>query len=78
MPSPLRFFKQDPNGKGRGRGIYYIRAHGYYSKYDHKKNSRDSKIKAKGWEKHKVGLPKASSFLHTGDGKRPKIKVRKK
>lgn len=69
MPSPLRFFRRDPNGKGRGRGIYYYRGKGIYSKYN---IERDKKIKAKGWKLNKVGMPKASSILHTGDGRLPR------
>ena len=69
MPSPLRFFKKDPNKRGRGRGVYYHRGKGVFSKYD---IERDKKIKAKGWKLNKVGMPKASSILHTGDGKLPR------
>jgi len=69
MPSPLRFFRSDPNKLGRGRGIYYLRGKGYFSKYD---LERDKKIKAKGWNLNKIGLPRASSILHTGDGRLPR------
>jgi hypothetical protein len=69
MVSPLRFFKKDPNGTGRGRGVYYLRGKGIYSKYS---IERDRKIKAKGYSKSKTGLPKASSILHTGDGNLPR------
>jgi len=69
MPSPLRFFRKDPNKKGRGRGVYYHRGKGVFSKYN---IERDKKIKAKGWKINKVGMPKASSILHTGDGRLPR------
>lgn len=69
MPSSLKYFKKDPNGKGRGAGVYYLRGNGYYSKYS---TVRDSKIKAKGYKTHKVGLPKKSSIKHTSDGKLPR------
>lgn len=65
MPSPLKFFKTDPNGQGRGRGVYYHRGKGVYSKYS---IERDAKIKAKGFKKNKVGAPKNSRLLHTSDG----------
>lgn len=69
MPSPLKFFKTDPNKLGRGRGVYYLRANGYYSKYS---VARDRKIKAKGYKKNRVGSPKRSRILHTGDGRLPR------
>lgn len=71
MPGSLRFFRQDPNNKGRGRGVYYHRGKGIFSKYEVGPNNRDSKIKAKGWRIDKVGLPRASSKLHAGDGRMP-------
>jgi len=69
MPAGMRFFKTDPNKQGRGRGVYYHRGKGVYSKYDIK---RDKKIKAKGYKKHKTGLPLKSRILHTGDGVLPR------
>ena len=66
MPSSLKFFRSDPNGKGRGRGIYYHRGHGVYSKYS---VERDRKIKAKGYRIDKVGLPAKAKTRHTGDGR---------
>ena len=81
MPAVLRFFKQDPNGLGRGRGVYYRRSRtykgkdygdkGYFSKYDPSPTGRDAKIKAKGWRTDKVGKPKAAKTKHAGDGNRP-------
>ena len=76
MPAVLRFFRSDPNGLGRGRGVYYRRGTrykgksyakdgGYYSKYS---IERDKAIKAKGWRKDRVGLPATSSIKHTTDG----------
>jgi len=69
MPSPLRFFRSDPNKKGRGKGIYYLRAGGYFSMYD---IERDRRKKSKGWKKNRVGAPKKSSILHTSDGDLPR------
>jgi len=69
MVSPLRFFKTDPNKLGRGKGVYYLRGKGYYSKYS---VERDRKIKAKGWNLNKVGSPRGSSILHTSDGRLPR------
>jgi len=68
MPGSLRFFREDPNKRGRGRGVYYHRGKGVFSKYEVGPNSRDSKIKAKGWRTDKIGKPRNSSKLHAGDG----------
>ena len=38
MPGPLKKYKRDPNGKGRGAGFYYHRGNGEYSRYN---KSRD-------------------------------------
>ena len=75
MPSPLERYKKDPNNLGRGEGIYYYRGpyttakgqfiRNYYSKYS---VERDSKIKAKGFKKHKIGLPVKNKYRHTYDG----------
>lgn len=69
MPSPLRYYRRDPNGKNRGEGIYYHRGNNTYSKYD---VERDRKIKAKGYKLNRVGIPGRSSILHTGDGRLPR------
>lgn len=69
MVTSLRYFKKDPNKKGRGTGVYYHRGHGYYSKYS---TVRDSKIKARGYKTHKIGLPKGSGIKHTSDGRLPR------
>lgn len=68
MPSPLKFLRRDPDGKGRGPGYYYYRGH---PKYTHSKYSetRDSKIKARGYSISKVGRPKSSKIKHTSDGR---------
>ena len=66
MPASLRFFRKDPNKRGRGAGVYYHRGKGVYSKYN---IERDRKIKARGYRKDKVGQPRKSRILHTGDGK---------
>jgi len=82
MPSPTRFFRKDPNGLGRGKGIYYKRGHfkpkapfkefegSYFSKYDF---NRDFKIRAKGWRIDKIGVNMdgdMSSIAHAGDGRK--------
>ena len=45
MPGPIRKFKSDPNNRGRGKGSYYHRGRGYYSKYS---GRRDKKIDSVG------------------------------
>jgi len=69
MPSPLKPYKRDPNGKGRGEGLYYLRSGGYYSKYS---VARDRKTKSKGYKTSKVGKPRNSKITHTGDGVLPR------
>ncbi len=66
MVTSLKFYRRDPNGKKRGKGVYYHRGHGVYSKYS---AERDKKIKAKGYGIHKIGLPRKSKTLHTSDGR---------
>ena len=68
MPTRLQRRGSDPNNKGRGSGVYYHRGNGVYSKYS---VERDKKIIAKGFKLSKVGLPKTSKILHTGDGQLP-------
>ena len=60
MVGPLKFFSRDPNRKGRGRGLYYHRGHGYYSKYSKK---RDAKIRAK----HGTARVGRGRYAHTHD-----------
>lgn len=82
MPSPIVFFKTDPNKMGRGRGIYYKRGNfkpkspfktfkgKYFSKFD---PQRDFKIKAKGWKIDRVGINlkgDQSSIAQAGDGRK--------
>jgi len=69
MPSPIKYYKKDPSGKGRGEGIYYLRAGDYFSKYS---MLRDKRKKSKGWKIHLVGLPKGTTIPHTSDGKLPR------
>jgi len=80
MPAALKFFRSDPNKLGRGKGVYYRRGNyykgkdygvngGYYSQYS---IARDKKIKAKGYDLSKVGLPKRSKILHSSDGRLPR------
>lgn len=66
MPSPLRYFRSDPNKNGRGAGVYYHRGKGVYSQYS---TERDKKIKARGYSTDKIGQPRKSKKLHTTDGK---------
>ena len=74
MPAILNHFKKDPNGLGRGAGTYYRRGTsykgkkypgGYYSKYS---EHRDMMIKARGYSKHKIGIPTKAKTKHTRDG----------
>jgi len=67
MPSPLTRYNKDPEGKGRGAGWYYRRGNTKYkwSKYS---EQRDSKIKALGYDTHKIGLPVKHRLKHTIDG----------
>ena len=69
MPSPLKEYKKDPNGKGRGNGLYYLRGGGLYSKYS---IARDKKKLSKGYQKSRTGRPITSKITHTGDGFLPR------
>ena len=75
MPCKIQRLKRDPNGLGRGPGMYYRRTTvfkgktypgGYYSKYD---RIRDKNRKSKGYDIHKVGLPRTTKIPHTSDGR---------
>ena len=68
MPSPLKYYRTDPERKGRGPGMYYYRGHPKY-KFSKYSEARDSKIQAKGSKVHTVGLPKKSRYKHTSDGR---------
>jgi hypothetical protein len=70
MTGKLKYYKHDPNGKGRGAGFYYHRGNHEYSKYSAK---RDAKISAR--HKMKSGNWR---YMHTDDGtfKMPKSSVR--
>lgn len=65
MVTPIKFFKRDPNNKGRGAGVYYHRGDGYYSKYS---RERDRKKKSMGWKVDLIGLPKATRWPQVTDG----------
>lgn len=67
MPGPLKRFKNDPNGAGRGGGLYYHRGHGIWSKYSW---SRDAKRKKGRKVKRKAG------YGHTMDSHYTKRRVR--
>lgn len=60
MTGKLKYYKHDPNGKGRGAGFYYHRGNHEYSKYSAK---RDAMIKAT--HKAKTGNWR---YMHTEDG----------
>jgi hypothetical protein len=71
MPSNLKSYKRDPNGKGRGAGIYYLRGRDengdpIYSKYSRR---RDKKKKSTGWKLDDVGLPRRTKIPHSSDGR---------
>ena len=76
MPARINWHERDPNGLGRGRGLYYRRSStfkgkdygrkGYYSKYS---KNRDKAKLSTGWEIHKIGLPRGTKIPHVSDGK---------
>jgi hypothetical protein len=66
MPSPLKFYRSDPLGKGRGRGYYYKRGgykRGWMSKYS---GSQDGNYRPS--KNRKV----TRAYEHTGDKNRMK------
>jgi len=81
MVSPIKYYKSDPNtrnGFERGSGEYYLRGTykkiaPFFSKYS---LARDEKIKSRGYEEDKIGLPRrgikggkfTSRILHNSDG----------
>ena len=65
MVTPIKHFKNDPNGLGRGDGVYYHRGKGYYSKYSRK---RDAARKSTGHQINVIGLPTATRFPQISDG----------
>ena len=66
MPSRLVKWNKDPQGIGRGPGVYYHRGKGKYSKYN---PERDAMIEAKGFKVNKIGIPSKSKGRHLSDGK---------
>lgn len=77
MVGPLKYFKRDPNGKGRGAGWYYHRGNGYYSKYSlarDRKHKTARKVRMWGAtarlykKKHRPGLVGSGPYKHTTDG----------
>ena len=77
MPAPIKYYNRDPNGLGRGGGLYYRRGPqykgkryqgGYYSKYT---QSIDRHRKSHGFRIHPVGTPNKSRIPHTSDGRLP-------
>ncbi len=69
MPAPIKYYKRDPNGRGRGAGLYYLRGNGYFSKYS---LERDKRKKSRGWRTNRVGTPKSTTIPHTSDGRLPR------
>jgi hypothetical protein len=74
MPASIEYKNKDPNGLGRGAGIYYRRSAtykgkrypgGYYSKYS---RIRDQNRKSKGYNIHKIGMPRGTKIPQTSDG----------
>ncbi len=59
MPGKLRYFRSDPNKKGRGPGFYYHRGNGIFSKYSFRRDMklRAHKVKGANWK-----------YMHTADG----------
>jgi hypothetical protein len=87
MPSPMKRYTADPDNKGRGPGIYYLRSwskanntqkiYAHHSKYSRK---RDEKIKARGWRHNdKVSQYGTPNFPlgHTFDGYQLGNKIKK-
>lgn len=73
MPGPIKYYKKDPNGKGRGPGEYYHRGGGKYAKYSEerdlaRKSSRGAKPPA-GHTKRKSHrtVNKDDPYRHTTD-----------
>lgn len=66
MVTAIKYFTRDPNGKGRGAGVYYHRGNGYYSKYS---RTRDKLKLSKNWKVDKIGLPKKTRIPHVSDGR---------
>jgi hypothetical protein len=64
--SVIKYFSKDPNGLNRGAGAYYLRGHGYYSKYS---RTRDYKKLSKNWKVDRVGLPKSTRIPQISDGR---------
>ncbi len=60
MVGGLKYYKHDPNGRGRGAGFYYHRGNGIYSLYSQERDAKQNsstKIKKGNWR-----------YMHTGDG----------
>lgn len=75
MPGKLIEYNSDPNGKGRGSGLYYHRGNGYYSKYS---EDIDKKIKAsRHIKKKKKGLIGRGKYRHTHDLLEPNTKKKR-
>jgi len=58
MPGPLKHYRRDPQGKGRGSGLYWHRGRGKFSKYT---MVVDRKVQAKNPPQKEHG------YHHTGD-----------
>jgi hypothetical protein len=70
MVGPLKRFARDPEGKGRGAGLYYHRGKGKWSKYSpqrdrrYKAPLRRKRKKSKDWRTGAVG---SGPYRHTHD-----------
>jgi len=70
MVGPLLRFKRDPEGKGRGPGLYYHRGRGRWSKYSPKRDMnykaplRRKRKKGKDWKMNAIG---SGRYRHTHD-----------
>ena len=71
MVGPLKYFDRDPEGKGRGPGLYYHRGKGRWSKYSAWRDRKHSETKRQRKRKKKQdyvkGLVGKGPYRHTHD-----------
>ena len=77
MPGPIKRYKRDPNGKGRGPGYYYHRGKGVYSKYSGTRDKYHKAPKSRGRKMHTYGKIGGGAYKQTHD-KTPKPRRKKK
>ena len=82
MPGPIKRYRKDPQGKGRGPGLYYHRGRGIYSKYSGKADKKvgSKRYAGKGDYRHtndriKIKGKGSNAWRRTGNkkkGRKPK------